>query len=222
MIYANLVNIDLFVKCVIGDPTFKMGNVQKALRILKKHRSYEEVSGLNMFIEKLNVVSELVETDLEDQILDEAPEVFLCPISYCFMKDPVKLPSSGQTVDRSTIRRILLDDGLDPFNRSPITIDQVEDDLEMKERIEIWKRQKLAGEVTDEEKREQAENAPVPSAKDEDSSMSVDHKLQESPEKPSQIVSNDTDSQMAVNFDSMTEEEQMKYAMEMSMRDYKY
>ena len=41
------------------------------------------------------------------------------------MRDPVRLPSSGVTVDRTTITRHLLSDQSDPFNRSPLTADQL-------------------------------------------------------------------------------------------------
>lgn len=41
------------------------------------------------------------------------------------MKDPVKLPTSGSIVDRSTIARILLTDPKDPFNRAPLTLEMI-------------------------------------------------------------------------------------------------
>ncbi len=44
---------------------------------------------------------------------------------YTLMRDPVKLPSSRTTIDRSTIKAHLLSDATDPFNRSPLSIDDV-------------------------------------------------------------------------------------------------
>lgn len=41
------------------------------------------------------------------------------------MKDPVILPSSIITVDRPVIRRHLLSDSTDPFNRSHLTPDML-------------------------------------------------------------------------------------------------
>jgi len=41
------------------------------------------------------------------------------------MEDPVILPTSRNSVDRSTIRSILLSDPHDPFNRSPLKIEDV-------------------------------------------------------------------------------------------------
>jgi len=54
------------------------------------------------------------------------------------MVDPVRLPSSGVVVDRSTITRHLLSDQSDPFNRSPLTIDQLCPDTELKGKIETF------------------------------------------------------------------------------------
>ena len=41
------------------------------------------------------------------------------------MEDPVILPASRQTIDRSTIRSHLLSDPNDPFNRAPLKIEDV-------------------------------------------------------------------------------------------------
>lgn len=47
------------------------------------------------------------------------------PLMYTLMRDPVKLPSSRAIVDRSTIKAHLLSDTTDPFNRSPLKIEEV-------------------------------------------------------------------------------------------------
>lgn len=44
---------------------------------------------------------------------------------FTVMEDPVVLPSSKMTVDRSTIMSVLLSDANDPFNRAPLTLDMV-------------------------------------------------------------------------------------------------
>ena len=47
------------------------------------------------------------------------------PLMYTLMEDPVILPASKQTIDRSTIRSHLLSDPNDPFNRAPLKIEDV-------------------------------------------------------------------------------------------------
>lgn len=74
--------------------------------------------------------------------LEDAPDEFLDPIMSTLMSDPVILPSSHVTVDRTTIARHLLSDQTDPFNREPLTMDQVKTDIELKERIEAWIRER--------------------------------------------------------------------------------
>lgn len=69
------------------------------------------------------------------------------------MREPVYLPTSGKICDKSTMKRILLNDEHDPFNRAPLKIEELVDDLQLKARIERWIQQKLAGEETDEDKR---------------------------------------------------------------------
>lgn len=44
---------------------------------------------------------------------------------YTLMRDPVILPSSRTTIDRSTIKSHLLSDSKDPFNRVPLTLEEV-------------------------------------------------------------------------------------------------
>lgn len=70
------------------------------------------------------------------------------------MRDPVRLPTSGVTVDRSTITRHLLSDQSDPFNRIPLNESMLESSIctfsvcfdffllyaytELKNKIEEW------------------------------------------------------------------------------------
>ena len=41
------------------------------------------------------------------------------------MIDPVLLPTSGTVMDRAVITRHLLNSSTDPFNRSPLSMDQL-------------------------------------------------------------------------------------------------
>ncbi|KAJ0176606.1 hypothetical protein K1T71_007785 [Dendrolimus kikuchii] len=74
----------------------------------------------------------------DEEILANAPDEFLDPIMSTLMRDPVILPSSRTTVDRTTIARHLLSDQTDPFNRSPLSMDQVKSNTELKEKIHAW------------------------------------------------------------------------------------
>ncbi|XP_017154449.1 ubiquitin conjugation factor E4 A [Drosophila miranda] len=74
----------------------------------------------------------------EQELLADAPEEYLDPIISSLMTDPVILPSSKVTVDRSTIARHLLSDQTDPFNREPLTMDKVKSNEALKLEIDQW------------------------------------------------------------------------------------
>ncbi|KAL7305224.1 hypothetical protein TKK_0002609 [Trichogramma kaykai] len=78
----------------------------------------------------------------EEEILENIPDEFLDPIMSTLMSDPVILPSSKTVVDRQTIARHLLSDQTDPFNRSPLTMDMVKSDIDLKNKIQEWIEQK--------------------------------------------------------------------------------
>ena len=60
----------------------------------------------------------------DDEIsLGDAPEDILDPLMAELMEDPVELPDSHTIIDRITIKRHLLNDPCDPFNRAPLTIE---------------------------------------------------------------------------------------------------
>ncbi|KAL3691495.1 hypothetical protein R1sor_005146 [Riccia sorocarpa] len=73
-----------------------------------------------------------------EALLGDIPDEFLDPIQYTLMRDPVILPSSKTTLDRSTIQRHLLSDQTDPFNRSLLTADMLIPDTELKAKIEAF------------------------------------------------------------------------------------
>ncbi|KAF9407851.1 Ubiquitin conjugation factor E4 [Entomortierella beljakovae] len=56
------------------------------------------------------------------------------------MEDPVLLPTSNISIDRSTIKSHLLSDSTDPFNRKPLKIGDVIDNVELREKIQAWKK----------------------------------------------------------------------------------
>lgn len=84
------------------------------------------------------VQEKAAEQQANEEVIAEAPDHFLDPIMSTLMLDPVTLPSSKQTVDRSTIARHLLSDQTDPFNRAPLSMDQVIPNTELAEEIRAW------------------------------------------------------------------------------------
>lgn len=78
----------------------------------------------------------------DEEALTNVPEEFLDPIMDSLMLDPVILPSSHITIDRVTIARHLLSDQSDPFNRAPLTMQDLKSNEELKAKIAEWIKEK--------------------------------------------------------------------------------
>lgn len=100
------------------------------------------MSSLGTEFEKLSQqIQEIAIRNQMDEI-DDIPDTFLDPIMSTLMVDPVLLPSSKIIVDRSTIARHLLSDQTDPFNRSPLSMEDVIPDIDLKTQIENFLKDK--------------------------------------------------------------------------------
>lgn len=104
------------------------------------------IGEINELSQKVLILEQQQKQDQE--ALVDAPDEFLDPIMSTLMIDPVILPSSHVTVDRSTIARHLLSDQTDPFNRSPLTMDQVKTNEELKCQINAWMQERRAAYVS--------------------------------------------------------------------------
>lgn len=104
------------------------------------------LSSLGTEFEKLSqlVHNIAIKNEQDDIPTDDIPDTFLDPIMSTIMVDPVLLPSSKIIVDRSTIARHLLSDQTDPFNRSPLSMEDVIPEVDLKNQIEEFQRERRA------------------------------------------------------------------------------
>lgn len=136
-IYINLGGSETFLSSVSGDGrSYSAHLFGWTETVLIKIGRADLVSGLHEI--GVKVAASSSQQAEEDELLADAPEEFLCPIMSILMMEPVLLPSSRKIVDRSTISRHLLSDQSDPFNRSPLSMEQVKVDEELKQRIHQW------------------------------------------------------------------------------------
>lgn len=125
--YSNLSKMEQFRKNVVADgrsysdETFE--KAQKILNSSNKSVNVDPEHKENFDILVVQLRSEKKIALEEEEIYDDAPEEFLDPLMMTLMEDPVELPNSKTIIDRITIKRHLLNDPHDPFNRSPLTID---------------------------------------------------------------------------------------------------
>lgn len=144
-IYLHLCHRKEFIASVAKDTrSYKKELFVKARNILIKTRlkPQDQLTRLMEFVEQ--VEKAIQSTAVEEEDLGDIPDEFLDPLMFTLMEDPVILPTSKVTIDRSTIKAHLLSDIHDPFNRTPLSIDMVIPDVELKQKIEQWKSGKLA------------------------------------------------------------------------------
>ncbi|KMU72419.1 ubiquitin conjugation factor E4 [Coccidioides immitis RMSCC 3703] len=147
-VYLNLMQKDNFILAVARDGrSYKPANFDKAAEILKK-RSLKSQSDMVKWEKLKSKVKGAKEADEQaEEDLGEIPDEFLDPLMYTLMEDPVILPSSKVSIDRSTIRSHLLSDPNDPFNRAPLKIEDVIADTELKAKIEAFKTERKAAKL---------------------------------------------------------------------------
>ncbi|KAG2731032.1 hypothetical protein G9P44_006181 [Scheffersomyces stipitis] len=144
-IYSNLANQNKFVVAVSRDGrSFNLAYFEKAEQILttKTYVDPKIIKTLINFAKRAEIQRQ--EDEDEEMELGEVPDEFLDPLMYTVMEDPVVLPTSKISIDRSTIKAHLLSDPTDPFNRMPLKMEDVVDDVELKEKILAFKRDKKA------------------------------------------------------------------------------
>ncbi|KND04737.1 hypothetical protein, variant [Spizellomyces punctatus DAOM BR117] len=139
-IYLHLAHRQEFISAVAKDErSYRKDLFSRAAGILLKNmlKNESELSKLQQFIDRVEAT--IQSSQAEEEELGDVPEEFLDPLLYTLMEDPVILPGSGISIDRSTIKSHLLSDAHDPFNRQPLSIEQVIPNDELKMRIQEWK-----------------------------------------------------------------------------------
>ena len=73
-----------------------------------------------------NEIYRVIRLDLKERELpDDLPEEFLDPLLFTPIKDPVVLPESKIIMDKTVIEAHLVENKYDPFNRQPLTYEQL-------------------------------------------------------------------------------------------------
>jgi len=137
-IMLNFSDRDAYIDAVVRDGrSFKPEVFQTAVQLLSKHDTSDRVGRFSEVVTRLNERAKTFQEEEAD--LGEIPEEFLDPIMQEMMTDPVRLPTSGNVMERSVIVRILLTETKDPFNRAELTEGELEEMPEMKAKIQAWK-----------------------------------------------------------------------------------
>jgi ubiquitin conjugation factor E4 B len=142
-IFLNLSDQPIFIQAVAGDGrsyTKELFDRAADIAIRRGIKTEIEIAKLRIFVDQVEGAKAALEAE-ED--LGEVPDEFLgmcCasenpsfadfdarkdPLMFTVMRDPVLLPSSKTILDRATIKSHLLSDSKDPFNRAPLSIEDV-------------------------------------------------------------------------------------------------
>ncbi|QPG72887.1 hypothetical protein FOA43_000190 [Brettanomyces nanus] len=145
-IFINLALKQEFVDAVARDErSFRPKCFKKAIEILYKlgkvpNKEFEDK--LTVFVRRAQEKKR--EEEEEELELGDVPDEFLDPLMYTLMKDPVKLPHSKVSMDRSVLKAHLMNDPTDPFNRTPLKIEEVYEDVELRNKIQAWIKKRKA------------------------------------------------------------------------------
>lgn len=144
-VFLNLKEKSAFVEAVAADGrSYKPENFATAMNIMQRYalKSPEQLHDWEQLGENVKAAKERAE--MEEADLGEIPDEYADPLMATLMEDPVILPRSKTILDRSTIRSHLLSDPSDPFNRTPLKIEDVITHDELRNEIQAWKAKKLA------------------------------------------------------------------------------
>ncbi|PHJ21474.1 u-box domain-containing protein [Cystoisospora suis] len=102
---------------------FQKDTVNKAYRIAKRE-GLMNAKLLEKFQELVKMLAEGKDEEVEIDY-DDFPAEYLDPIMADVMTDPVRLPTSNNVMDRKHIERHLMSEPSDPFNRMPLTKEEL-------------------------------------------------------------------------------------------------
>ena len=146
-IFSYFVDYEEFIEFVVTDQrAYKYENFTKAVKLKNDYNKVKvdmETSEKfdNLVFKKLKVAEETVKQNAVN--FDDAPDEFLDPLTYNIMENPVILPSSKINIDRRTIEDYLLTNPSDPFNRNPLTKEELIPNDELKKKIDEYKINKI-------------------------------------------------------------------------------
>mmetsp|Transcript_140655 Transcript_140655/g.244953 ORF Transcript_140655/g.244953 Transcript_140655/m.244953 type:complete len:956 (-) Transcript_140655:1043-3910(-) len=126
------------------DESCEFLKTKKLLNEMEQERFFELAAKIKVCYTSSQADEEMYGDDIPDHLLD--------PINYVLLTEPVQLPNSRHWVQRPVIVRHLLNDETDPFNRSPLTINDLdeynkdpavmEEAQKLMQEVEKWKQEK--------------------------------------------------------------------------------
>ena len=147
-VYLNLQGKQSFIEAVATDGrAYRPEYWTEAHRTLARYalKSPEQLKEWENMASAIETAK--TRADIEEADLGEIPDEYEDPLMATLMEDPVILPISKIVVDRSTIQSHLLSDPHDPFNRTPLKLEDVIPNDALRDEIANWKANRLAQKI---------------------------------------------------------------------------
>lgn len=141
-IIINLGNREAYVAATAKDGrSYSKGLFDNAMRIAARAgiKGDQQLLVLRSLVERVEAIRE---AEAAEEELGETPDDYLDPLTAEIMVDPVTLPASGINIDFNTIKQHLLTVQQDPFNRTPLKIEDIKRNDQLRGEIEAFRRQR--------------------------------------------------------------------------------
>jgi len=123
-IYSIYYKNDIFIKSIV-DTTSDYAEFNTILKQFAE--DIQDITQSN-YLSIINNVLESIDKTIKNQVnySAEIPSEFCDPLLYMPITEPIVLPESNIILDKKTIINHLIHDKTDPFNRTPLTLEDIE------------------------------------------------------------------------------------------------
>lgn len=142
-IFLSMSRSDEFLEAVANDEGYKQQVFRNAAVIARRRNIFSQESDCVRFehvVERLEQIAARVAEEVK--ALGEPPTEFVDELFCIVMKKPMILPD-GHRIERSCVLRAIAEKKQNPYNRAPLTRDMLKEDVELRARIEEWRKAKL-------------------------------------------------------------------------------
>ena len=138
-IILNLARKDAYMVATAKDArSYSKALFDNAMRVAARAglKTDQQLSVLRTMMAKIEA---LRAAEAEEEEAGETPDEYLDPLTAEIMLDPVILPASGTIIDFNTIKQHLLTTPQDPFNRTPLRMEDIKRNDALRDEIEAFR-----------------------------------------------------------------------------------
>ena len=123
-IYSIYYKNDIFIKSIVDTTS----DYVEFNTILKQFEKNTKDTTQSNYLSIIDNVLESIDKIVQNQVnySTEIPPEFCDPLLYIPITEPIILPESNIILDKKTIINHLIHDKTDPFNRTPLTLEDIE------------------------------------------------------------------------------------------------